>query len=94
MKRFNQIAMPNDLVIIFSVTNSVPQLATAAKLAKENGATVISCCCKAGTPLEKFSDITVVGYTQLIVSKKGFENSSSLGLQIIARTIVEYLSIE
>jgi DNA-binding MurR/RpiR family transcriptional regulator len=94
MKRFNQIAMPDDLVIIFSVTNSVPQLATAAKLARERGATVVSCCCKSGTLLEKNSDIAVIGYTQLIVSKKGFENSSNLGLQIIARTIVEYLSIE
>jgi len=94
MKRMESLVTPDDLVIIFTVNNDSPDLIVGAETAKKQGAAVVTCCCKNGTTLEAYSDIMIYGYAQKIEPKRGFETTSRLGLQVIVRTIVEYLAIE
>lgn len=94
MRKMDVLVEPKDVVMVFSMTNNVPELAIGAKLAKEKGAHVIVCCCKEGTPLEEVSDVTIIGSTSSIVANKGLGSSSLVPLHIIARTIMEYLSME
>lgn len=93
-KRLKPLVEPEDLVIIFSVQNNTEDLVVGAEAAKKKGAKVVTCCCTEGTTLEEFSDITVIAYSQKTVRNKDFRDSSRLGLQIIVRTIVEYLAVE
>lgn len=93
LKRMDKLAKPEDLVIIFSVANSTPELAIAARLSKEQGARVVVCCCKEHTPLEELADIFVLGHSQPITPNFTYGSTSRLSLQIIARTIVEYLIV-
>lgn len=94
IERLDMMTKPQDLVIIFSVTNSRPELAIGAKKAKQKGAKIITCCCTEGTLLEEISDITILGYYESIFSKKDFSNTNLLALSLIGRTITEYLSAE
>lgn len=94
MRKLDVLVEPKDVVMVFSMTNNVPELAIGAKLAKEKGAHVVVCCCKKGTPLEEVSDVAIIGSTSSIVANKGLGSSSLVPLHIIARTIMEYLSME
>lgn len=91
INRIAMLAEPEDLIIVFSIACSSPELVYGTRSAKDKGVTIVSCCCTQGTPLEDVSDITVLGCSELIISKKGFGSTSLLGLQIIGRTIVEYM---
>ena len=93
MKRFDKLVEPRDLVIIFTAYNSAPAFAIAAEHARKAGCHVVTCCCKADTPLEALSDVTVVGCNLPIVKGNQFNSASRLPLQIISRTIVEYLAL-
>ena len=92
MKRIDKLLIPGDLVLIFTAYNSTPEFAIAATKAREIGCTVVVCCCKQGTSLEELADIFVYGYSLPIVEGNEFNVASRLPLQIISRTIIEYLA--
>lgn len=92
LKKMNLLVEEEDLVIILSVQNSTPELAIGGQLAKQAGLPVIGCCCKKGTPLDGICDIVLYGYTQSITPNQAFGGTSRLGLSIITRTIIEYLT--
>lgn len=91
MRRMDRLATKDDLVIIISVKNTSADLLNCAKLVKQTNAKVITLCCKAGTPLEEISDISIIGHFQPITPNADFGSTSRLGLFIITRTIIEYL---
>jgi len=94
IKRVHLLVEEGDLVIIFSIANSNPELLIGAQRAKQKGVTVITCCCKEGTPLEEYSDVVLsVGYFAINFQKNGFGSASLLGLHIISRTIIEFMSL-
>lgn len=94
MKRMEGLVTSEDLVIIFTVRNDTPDLIIGAETVKKQGGTLVVCCCEEGTTLEQFADIMIYGYSQRIYPKRGFDTTSRLGLQVIVRTIVEYLALE
>ncbi len=94
MKRMEGLVTPEDMVIIFSVRNATPDLVIGAEAVKKQGVTLVVCCCEEGTSLEEYADIMIYGYTQKIYPKRGFDTTSRIGLQVIVRTIVEYLALE
>lgn len=69
------------------------ELASSARMAKRTGAKVVTCCCKEGTPLERYSDVSIIGYAETITSNKTITVISRIPLYIITRTIVEYLTL-
>ena len=84
----------NDIVMIFTLKNSTPELEMSAKFAKEVGATVITCCCIQGTSLEKYSDLSILGGRKKNNSMiEEFNVMSRLPLHIIARTLIDYLTL-
>ena len=93
LKRMDKLARDGDLVFIFSVANSTPELAIAARYSKEKNGKVVVCCCKKGTPLETYADVFILGCSSVISPNYMYGSTSRLALQIIARTIVEYLII-
>lgn len=94
MKRIDELIGPEDLVIIFSISNSTPELKVAARLAKQVGATVAICCCVEGTELEAYADIKLIGESVPIIPKKALGCRSRIPLQIIGRTVIEYLAMD
>ncbi|MCR0523787.1 MurR/RpiR family transcriptional regulator [[Clostridium] innocuum] len=93
MVKTDKLVNNRDLVIILSVMNTTPELASSAKMAKKSGAKVVTCCCKEGTPLERYSDVSIIGYAETITSNKTITVISRIPLYIIIRTIVEYLTL-
>lgn len=93
MVKTDKLVNANDLVIILSVMNTTPELASSARMAKRTGAKVVICCCKEGTPLERYSDVSIIGYAETITSNKTITVISRIPLYIITRTIVEYLTL-
>ena len=94
IKRMEHLVTSEDLVIIFTVNNDSVDLIVGAETAKKQGAPIVTCVCKKGTTLEPYSDVLIYGYSQKIEPKRGFNTTSRLGLQVIVRTIVEYLATE
>ena len=94
MRKMELFATDKDLVIVLSVKNSTPELSIGARLSKQSGAKVVSCCCTHGTSLDDVSDISLYGYTQPISPNQPFGGTSRLALMIITRTIVEYMASE
>lgn len=93
IKKLKFLIQPNDLLVIFTVNNSTPDLVTAATIAKKQGCRVVTCCCVHDTPLDALSDVILYGYSQSIIPNNLFGMTSRIPLQIISRTIVEYLSL-
>ena len=93
MRRIDELVEKEDLVIIFSITNGTNELIMAAKLSKKVGAKVVVCCCKEGTELEKYTDLALIGKSVPIEAKKALGCASRIPLQIIGRTVVEYLAM-
>lgn len=93
MNNTDKIVTEEDLVIILSLRNSTPELCNSARFAKRRGAKVITICCKSPTDLEKFSDITIIGYTEKIMHSCGQTVYSRIPLLIITRTIIEYIGL-
>lgn len=91
MLHTDKIVTKEDTVFILSVQNSTKELAKSARTAKRIGAKVVTCCCKTPTDLEQYSDITLIGHSELIMSTKGQTVYSRIPLMIISRTIIEYL---
>lgn len=83
----------DDLVIIFTVKNSTPELEMTAKFAKEAGGKVITCCCISGTSLEQYSDLAVLGGAKNNSIIEEFNVVSRLPLHIISRTLIDYLML-
>lgn len=93
MKKSEKLFRENDLIIIFSIKNSTPELLLTAKNAKKVGANVVTCCCLPKTDLEDYSDLSVLGYNQRDKTIEDFDIVSRLPLQIIARTLIDYLNL-
>jgi len=93
MKKSKQLFKKDDLVIIFTVKNSTPELGLSAKYARENGAIVITCCCIAGTSLEHYSDLFVFGGKKNNSIIEAFNVDSRMPLYIISRTLIDYLML-
>lgn len=93
MVKTNKLVNKNDVIIILSVMNTTPELASSARMAKDVGAKVVSCVCVEKTTLEKYSDVVVVGHAEEIVGSKTITVTSRLALTIICRTIIEYLNL-
>lgn len=87
----DKIVTADDTVVILSIRNSTKELARSARIAKKIGAKVITCCCKTPTDLEQYSDIALIGHSELITNTKGQTVYSRIPLMIISRTIIEYL---
>jgi DNA-binding MurR/RpiR family transcriptional regulator len=94
MCRFDELVEEEELVIILSLSNTTPELKIAAELAKKKGAIVVVCCCVEGSDLEKIADITIIGKSVPIVAKKALGCASRIPLQIIGRTVIEYLAMD
>lgn len=93
MVKTDKLVNKRDIVIILSVMNTTPELASSAKMAHRNGAKVITCCCLAGTSLERYSDVSIIGHAEEITNNKSITVISRVPLYIICRTIIEYLAL-
>lgn len=93
MQLSNKLFDKEDLVIIFSVKNSTPELAIAARHAKENNATVVTCCCVNGTLLKQYSDVYAYCRHKNTHVIEGFNIMSNLPLHLISRIIIDYLML-
>ncbi len=93
MKNSHKLFKKDNVVIIFTVKNSTPELELSARFAKENGAIVITCCCIQGTSLEKYSDVSVFGGNKNNSMIEEFNIMSRLPLHIISRTLIDYLML-
>ncbi len=93
LKQMDHLISNEDLLMIFSVHNTTAELTTACSLAAKAGAKVIVCCCKSGTSLEEYADISIIGYEHLITLNEVFGCTSRLPLQIVARTLIECLML-
>lgn len=89
----DKIVEEDDLVIILSLRNSTPELAASARAAKRKGAKVVTICCKSPTDLETYSDISIIGYSEKIMSACGQTVYSRIPLLIITRTIIGYIGL-
>lgn len=93
MRRMQFLVAEGDLVVIFSVANSHPDLQIAATLAKKKGAKIITCCCESGTSLEEYSEIVISpAFFEINILENGFGTPSVLAFHIINRIIIEVLS--
>ncbi len=93
MRVSEKLFKKDDLVIIFTVKNSTPELEMSAKAAKKKGAALITCCCIQGTSLEQYSDISVFGLDKNTSVIEDFNIMSHLPLQIISRVLIDYLTL-
>lgn len=92
MRRTDKLLTKDDVMIIVTVENTTPELAESAAMAKKLGAKVISLVCKAGTNLEKYSDVTIVGHAESVVDNDVARSASRIPLSIICHIITEYLA--
>lgn len=93
IKRMKFIIGPSDLLVIFTVKNSTPDLVTAATIAKKQSAKVVTCCCIRDTALDDLSDVIIYGESQSVMPDSQFGLRSRLPLNIISRTIIEYFNL-
>ena len=93
MQLADKLVNKDDLVIIFTVKNSTPELKIAARHAKEQEATVITCCCTKGTSLEEFSDVYAYCRQKNTHVIEGFDMMSNLPLHLISKIIIDYLML-
>jgi DNA-binding MurR/RpiR family transcriptional regulator len=70
-----------------------PELEIAARHAKEQEATVITCCCTKGTSLEEFSDVYAYCRQKNTHVIEGFDMMSNLPLHLISKIIIDYLML-
>lgn len=91
MRVMDRLITKDDLLIVVSVKNTMPELSIAAGLAKAAGGKVATLCCKKGTELEEYSDFIVYGSTLDLGPHLAVDTTSRLGLYIITRTITEYM---
>jgi len=82
----------DDTLCIFSLYGKTESLIKAAENATSIGCKVISSSCSDNSSLKKLSDIYLQGYKHEHHSIKNFEVSSRLPLNVIARTIIDYLA--
>lgn len=93
MRRSKKLFKKDNLVIIFTMKNSTPELELSARNAKENGATLITCCCISGTSLEQYSDLSVLGGKKNNNIIEEFSVVSRMPLYIISRILIDYLML-
>lgn len=93
MRKSKKLFKKDNLVIIFTVKNSTPELELSARHAKENGAVVITCCCISGTSLERYSDLSVLGGKKNNNIIEEFNIVSRMPLYIISRILIDYLML-
>ena len=92
IKHLERLLKPLNVVIVFTAFNSTPEFEIAVSMAKQNNAKVVICSCREHSSLEKYADVQLTGYSIPILKGNKFNLSSRLPLQIISRTIIEYLA--
>ena len=92
MKQTNKIVTNKDMIFIISNRNSTRALAESARMARRIGTKIVVCCCKSPTELEKYSDILLLGHSEIIMKSKGLISYSYISLMIIIEIIIKYLS--
>jgi len=93
LKRTYKLFRQTDLIIIFTIKNSTPELAIAAQNAQSCHAKVVTCCCLPQADIYKYSDLVILGNDQNNQIIEDFAIVSRFSLHIISRTIVEYLML-
>ena len=93
MQLADKLITKDDLVFVFTVKNSTPELEIAARHAKEQEATVVTCCCTKGTSLEEYSDVYAYCRQTNTHVIEGFDMMSNLPLHLISRVIIDYLML-
>lgn len=91
MEKADKLFTDNDLIMIFTIKNSIPELSICAENAKKMGAKVVVCCCRTKTILEQFADVSVFGYDQRQKTIEEFDVVSRLPLEIVVKTLEDYL---
>ncbi len=92
MKQTNKIVTNKDMIFIISNRNSTRALSESARMARRIGTKIVVCCCKSPTELEKYSDILLLGHSEIIMKSKGLISYSYISLMIIIEIIIKYLS--
>lgn len=93
MQLADKLITKDDLVFVFTVKNSTPELEIAARHSKEQEATVVTCCCTKGTSLEEYSDVYAYCRQTNTHVIEGFDMMSNLPLHLISRVIIDYLML-
>lgn len=94
LNRSYKLFKKTDLVIIFTVKNSTPELCVAAKNAKKNNSKVITCSCIENTKLKDYSDVYLGARQESQSVLKEYNMMSNLPLHLISRIIIDYLAQE
>lgn len=92
IKHVDKLAKPSDVVIIYTAFNSTPEFEIAASSVKKVNAKIVICSCREHSSLKNYADVQLTGYSVPILKGNQFNLSSRLPLQIISRTIIEYLA--
>lgn len=91
LKKLDKLMEREDLLIIFSARNTMPELTVGAANAKRKKASVVVCSCVSGTSLEQYADVSIIGCENLSVFNTEFDCVSRVPLHIITRAFIEYL---
>ncbi len=83
----------DELLIIFSLNGTTPELVEGAQSASLNGVPVVICCCEEKTPMNDFARCKLIGYQHFDHTIKDYEVASRLPLQIIGRLITDYMVV-
>jgi DNA-binding MurR/RpiR family transcriptional regulator len=92
MKNTDKFISSKDAAVIFSVRTSTPEILTSAKMIHTTGAKLVTCCCISPTKLSDYSNVMLIGHSEVIMKSHGLEVYSKVPLFIIARTLIEYIS--
>lgn len=94
MNTIGKLITSEDVLVIISVKNTMPVLAETARRVREQGAKIVTLCCRKGTELEKYSDLMIYGSALDMGPHLTVDTTSRIGLFIITRTITEYMHTE
>lgn len=94
MDKTDKLFTDDDLIMIFTIKHSTPELSICAENAKKVGAKVVVCCCRPKTILEQFADVSVFGYNQRQKTIEEFDIVSRLPLEIVVKTLEDYLILQ
>ena len=82
----------DDLIMVFTIEDEKDEMAKYIYPYQSEGPKIVTCCCKSNIALSMFSDATVVGCSNEISSNQSGDIGSCLGLRVVVRAIIEYLS--
>ena len=93
MQEITSHAKKNELVIIFTLSGTTPELLKAAENAASLGARIITITCGGPTtPLARIAHLSVFGYKHSRVSIKNVDATSRFPLYVISRILIDYIA--